>query len=151
MANMADIAAMIAEVALPNVLFKANRTLIKSLKNNCSGLFETASQFRNLCTRMRIVNFYELQALGGRLVCALISCPVPESYTAQIVDRSSALMNLPGERQTALNANHRTLCRYEDENDINYVVLRDTVVEMMQLTTPPSKLSDIFSLKKENY
>jgi len=73
MANMADIAAMIAEVALPNVLFKANRTLIKSLKNNCSGLFETASQFRNLCTRMRIVNFYELQALGGRLVCALSS------------------------------------------------------------------------------
>ena len=69
MANMADVAAAVASAVLPNTIMGPNRELIKSLKRNCSNLYETASRFSNVCEGIKIYNLFEMETIGGRYVC----------------------------------------------------------------------------------
>ena len=66
-ANVADIAASIASAMLPGISFM-NKPLIRSLKQDTKGLFETAGDFANVCSGIQIYNVYEMLPLGGRMV-----------------------------------------------------------------------------------
>ena len=45
-----------------------------------------------------------------------------------IVEKDSAVLDLPGERVQLLNADHRNVCKFEDPTDSNYITLRNAFV-----------------------
>ncbi|KAF3133890.1 hypothetical protein TWF703_006604 [Orbilia oligospora] len=121
-ATVADIGARIAGVVLPDAIMPKNRTLIKSLRKDSSRLFETAGRFANICGEMRIFNMYEsLPMVGG----------------AKVVERESAVMNLGRiETQVMLDGtNHRTMCRYKERTDQNYLALLDAIKRLTRSTS----------------
>ncbi|KAK6504696.1 hypothetical protein TWF481_006635 [Arthrobotrys musiformis] len=121
-ATVADIGARIAGVVLPDAIMPKNRTLIKSLRKDSSRLFETAGRFANICGDMKIFNMYEsLPLIGG----------------AKVVERESAVMNLGRiETQVMLDGtNHRTMCRYKERTDQNYLALLDAIKRMTRSTS----------------
>jgi hypothetical protein len=52
----------------------------------------------------------------------------------KIVERHSALTNLPGEHQMPLDADHRGVCRYRNAHDQNFVAVAASIKELMMLT-----------------
>ncbi|KAK6528437.1 hypothetical protein TWF281_009678 [Arthrobotrys megalospora] len=121
-ATVADIGARIAGVVLPDAIMPKNRTLIKSLRKDSSRLFETAGRFANVCGDMKIFNMYEsLPMIGG----------------AKVVERESAVMNLGRiETQVMLDGtNHRTMCRYKERTDQNYLALLDAIKRLTRSTS----------------
>ncbi|KAK6360209.1 hypothetical protein TWF730_006359 [Orbilia blumenaviensis] len=121
-ATVADLGARIAGVVLPDAIMPKNRSLIKSLRKDSSRLFETAGRFANVCGDMKIYNMYEsLPLIGG----------------AKVVERESAVMNLGRiETQVMLDkTNHRTMCRYKDRTDQNYLVLLDAIKKLTKSTS----------------
>ncbi|KAJ0121991.1 hypothetical protein J7T55_002502 [Diaporthe amygdali] len=65
--------------------------------------------FRHVCGDVRLWSFFEGAPTTGFI----------------IVDKSSAVMNLPGEHTQYLSADHRHVCKFRDVNDPNYITLRD--------------------------
>ncbi|RVD82231.1 uncharacterized protein DFL_006664 [Arthrobotrys flagrans] len=121
-ATVADIGARIAGVVLPDAIMPKNRTLIKSLRKDSSRLFETAGRFANVCGDMKIFNMYEsLPMVGG----------------AKVVERESAVMNLGRiETQVMLDGtNHRTMCRYKERTDQNYLAILDAIKRLTRSTS----------------
>ena len=45
-----------------------------------------------------------------------------------IVEKDSAILDLPGERVQLLNADHRHVCKFEDPSDSNYCTLRNAFI-----------------------
>ena len=45
-----------------------------------------------------------------------------------VVEKDSAVLDLPGERVQLLNADHRTVCKFDDSSDSNYCTLRNAFI-----------------------
>ncbi|KAK6535531.1 hypothetical protein TWF694_001986 [Orbilia ellipsospora] len=121
-ATVAEIGAKVASAVLPDAIMPRNRTLIKSLRKDSSRLFETAGRFANICGDMKIFNMYEsLPTIGG----------------SKIVERESAVMNLGKiETQVMLDrTNHRTICRYKERTDQNYLAVLDAIKRLTRSTS----------------
>lgn len=65
--------------------------------------------FRHVCGDVQLWSFFEGVPTAGFV----------------IVDKVSAVMNLPGEHTQYLSADHRHICKFRDVNDPNYIILRD--------------------------
>lgn len=65
--------------------------------------------FRHVCNDIHLWSFFEGIPTAGFI----------------IVDKSSAVIGLPGERTQYLPADHRHVCKFRDMTDPNYMVLRD--------------------------
>lgn len=50
---------------------------------------------------------------------------------AQIVDKSSAVLNLPNERLLPVDADHREMCRFSDPKDPRFQPVISAVDQMM--------------------
>jgi hypothetical protein len=68
LASIGDVAARIGEAVLPSSVWHSNRPLLGSLRKNCDGLFEKASEFMNVSEKIKIYSFFETITIGGRLV-----------------------------------------------------------------------------------
>jgi hypothetical protein len=135
MANVGDVAAKIAKVMLPNAFFRHNRDLISSLRKDSTSLFQTARNFTKICMSMKIYSFFELLTQRGSRVVRLAHPQL--FYISAAIEERSAVVNLPNETPALLNANHRNMSKFRDNDDQNFAVVRSSICELMKLTLPP--------------
>jgi hypothetical protein len=73
---------------------------------------------------LQIRTFYEREKLDymNCLVgyCHLQLSAVFTNFTSQIVDKDSAILNLPNEVSSPIQANHRTMCKFSSIDDQRY-------------------------------
>jgi hypothetical protein len=50
----------------------------------------------------------------------------------QVVPKWNATLGLPGEVVTSLHASHRDLCRYESAQDLNYKIVEDALLSLVE-------------------
>lgn len=51
----------------------------------------------------------------------------------KIVEKSSAMIGLPGEEWIPLNADHKTICKFESSADMNLKLVQNSIKKMMQI------------------
>lgn len=75
--------------------------------------------FPRAAGRLHLMSFYETKpmSLGG--------------YKTLIVDKTSAVMDLPNERRTLLDADHRHVAMYPSVNDPAYIVVRNALATLV--------------------
>jgi len=125
--NAASFATILARIAERTLLVRPPTELLRTLTRDSDVLDQSWRQFPNICQHIKICSFYETLTMGRNI----------------IVERSSALTNMPGEEQCALNANHSDLCKFSDHNDQNFVVVCDAIKRFMRLTVTDAAVSAV--------
>ncbi|KAL9046305.1 MAG: hypothetical protein Q9214_000827 [Letrouitia sp. 1 TL-2023] len=77
-------------------------------------------EFRNYSAEIELWSFYETQKLRIGVLSKLI------------VDPDSATLGYRGEKQIPINADHRSICKFETPSDANYLVLRNAFASTVQ-------------------
>ncbi|KAG8157439.1 hypothetical protein KVR01_012823 [Diaporthe batatas] len=101
----------------------------KELLPDSQTVADINEDFRHVCGDVQLWSFFEGSPTAGFM----------------IVEKASAVMNLPGEHTQYLSADHRHVCKFRDMNDPNYITLRDcfkTTIEEInaQYTTRQAQL-----------
>jgi hypothetical protein len=50
----------------------------------------------------------------------------------QVVPKESSTLGYPREVVTSINASHRDICKFAAETDVNYAVVRDSLMLMVE-------------------
>lgn len=102
---------------LNNILLITNtsRLYVADLQRGSQAIQSINDEFRSYSEDIAIWSFYETQKLKIKLVSVLI------------VDPDSATLGYRGENQIPMNADHRSICKYESSNDPNYLILRNSL------------------------
>ncbi|KAF1841306.1 uncharacterized protein K460DRAFT_419391 [Cucurbitaria berberidis CBS 394.84] len=105
-----DFANALLRVAQVTSLTGAIRSdLVSALSADSDSLQALATSFHDQLDHLDIVTFYERK----------IAFPL----SSLVVDRESAIMGIPGEQVIPLNADHRSMCRFEAKNTEYLTVL----------------------------
>ena len=141
--NAASFATILARIAERTLLVRPPTELLRTLTRDSDVLDQSWRQFPNICQHIKICSFYETLTMGRNIASLyILTYPLPKLLITghgKIVERSSALTNMPGEEQCALNANHSDLCKFSDHNDQNFVVVCDAIKRFMRLTVTDGK------------
>lgn len=114
---------------LKNVLQIAysSRAYVEDLVRNSGAIQSINDEFRKHSADIGLWSFYETQKINMA------------GFNALIVDPDSATLGYREERQMPMEADHRSICKFETSSDPNYVILRNalafTVNEISQLGT----------------
>lgn len=102
---------------LNNILHIAysSRAYVADLERGSGALQSINDEFRNYSANIDLWSFYETQKLKIGLLSTLI------------VDPDSATLGYPEEKQMPMNADHRSICKFEASTDPNYVSLRNAL------------------------
>lgn len=115
--------------------------LLTVLGSHSQALGDLAISSRNRLRNMEVVTFCETETLPG--------------LSELIVDRNSAIMEIPGEEIIPLFANHRSMCRFQGATDDGYsYVLRSikrlakTAILNLEMKTNRNRISSTYSLSE---
>ncbi|OTA85839.1 hypothetical protein M434DRAFT_400064 [Hypoxylon sp. CO27-5] len=92
------------------------RAYVGDLQRGSGTIQAINDDFRQCSTNLDLWSFYETQHLDIGV------------FSRMIVDPDSAVLGFRGEKQMPMNANHRSICKFESPNDQNYLVLRNALV-----------------------
>ncbi|KAK5054527.1 hypothetical protein LTR84_001418 [Exophiala bonariae] len=92
--------------------------LLKSLESNSADLIEIAAQFVERAVPLQILSAYEGRRFGSTIGMV-------------IVDKSSAVLNLPNERLLPIDADHREICRFSDLKDPRFQPVLSAMGQMI--------------------
>ncbi|TLD31118.1 hypothetical protein PspLS_02866 [Pyricularia sp. CBS 133598] len=99
---------------LTNVLKVAyDRSYVADLKRNSGAVQIINDEFRHYYSNIQLWSFYETQNMK-----------FPSSL---IVDPESALLGYREEKQFPMEADHRSICKFESVSDPNYIILRNAL------------------------
>ncbi|KIW67282.1 hypothetical protein PV04_06547 [Phialophora macrospora] len=130
-ANLGDVAANIARY----VLWNPKNTFVDNLKHNSIFSERLRDEFRHQLEDYKILSFYETKRLGPDL----------------IVDAHSAILGLPGTRETAiaLDGDHRSICKYPEPNAA-YQQVEDGLAKLVEgaLQTPVETVEGTLQLSE---
>ena len=112
----ANYGSVLANVAT-GVIHKPKSKLLKNLKSNSNALMDLTRQFKYL-PHLRIVTFYEMKPMAG--------------FSSLIVEKHSALLEVNGEDQIGLDANHRDVCKFGSQEDETYQMLVSRLKRMLR-------------------
>jgi hypothetical protein len=103
--------------------------LAETLSADATALRDLSSSFRNRLEGLEVVTFYENEVTPplSYMVCHRLKVFVDlftELTGEQVVERSSALMDVPQEDVIPLFANHVTMCKFPGPNDAFEIVSR---------------------------
>ncbi|OAG43151.1 hypothetical protein AYO21_02437 [Fonsecaea monophora] len=88
-------------------------TFVEELKKASGTLQSINEEFRHYFDEFQLFSFYEMQ---------------PMKYLrSRVVEPESAVLNLPGEIQTPMAADHRSICKFKSKTDANYTKLRNSL------------------------
>jgi pimeloyl-ACP methyl ester carboxylesterase len=89
---------------------------VSDLKRNSKTTQEINDEFRNSCAGLQLRSFYETQKLkmGGL-------------FSTLIVPPESATLGYPDEQQMPMNADHRSICKFDGITDPNYLIIRNAL------------------------
>ena len=76
-------------------------------------------EFRQFSQDVEIWSFYETQKLSAK------------GFSTLIVDPESATLGYRDERQIPMNADHRSICKFQTPQDQNYIIIRNSLVLSM--------------------
>ena len=95
------------------MVFRSTKAYVTNLEKNSEAQQVINDSFRHYYSGLQIHSFLE-------------SVPINLGYSsALVVDRSSGTLGYPEERVRALNADHRSICKYESPMDSNYQIIRN--------------------------
>lgn len=102
---------------LRNVLQMANsgRAYVDDLDRNSEVIRAINDEFPNHSSHVKLWSFYETQKLTMGMMSRLI------------VDPDSAVLGYKEERQIPMNADHRSICKFDTPTDPNYIMLRNAL------------------------
>ncbi|KAI0834348.1 WD40 repeat-like protein [Hypoxylon sp. FL0890] len=92
------------------------RAYVGDLQKGSGTIQVINDDFRQYSTDIDLWSFYETQHLDMGV------------FSRMIVDPDSAVLGFRGEKQMPMNADHRSICKFETPNDQNYLVLRNALV-----------------------
>lgn len=93
----------------------SSRAYVTDLERGSGAIQAINSHFRNYFADIELWSFYETQKLKIGPLSTLI------------VDPDSAVLGYPEEKQMPMNADHRSICKFETIKDPNYVILRNAL------------------------
>jgi len=101
---------------LSNILHASysSRAYVADLKQNSGAIQAINDEFRTYSADLNFWSFYETQKLKLGL------------FSSLIVDPESAILGYREEKQTPMNANHRSICKFDSITDPNYLVIRNS-------------------------
>ena len=107
---------------LNNILHIAysSRAYVADLERGSVTVQSINDEFRNYSVDIDLWSFYETQKLKMGVISTLI------------VDPDSATLGYPGEKQMPMNADHRSICKFDTLTDPNYVTLRNALASTVQ-------------------
>lgn len=107
---------------LNNILHIAysSRAYVADLERGSEAIQSINDEFRNYSTDIGLWSFYETQKLKIGLLSTLI------------VDPDSATLGYREEKQMPMNADHRSICKFETPTDPNYIFLRNALASTVQ-------------------
>ena len=97
-----------------------SRAYVADLEIGSKTLKSINDDFRDYCASIAIWSFYETQKLKVGPVSTLI------------VDPNSAILGYRAEKQIPMNADHRSICKFETVSDANYIILRNAFVTVVR-------------------
>ncbi|OBT63059.1 hypothetical protein VE03_08153 [Pseudogymnoascus sp. 23342-1-I1] len=112
-------------------LMGGKRGYVNDLNRDFTALHSINDEFPDCCQDLLLYSFYET---------------IPTSFAVTksvIVGRDLATMGYANEHRAYIHANHRGICKYDSQNDPNYVTVNNALVSVL------ITLRDRFSLSKE--
>jgi len=107
---------------LNNILQTAysTRAYVADLERGSGAIQSINDEFRKYSTDIDLWSFYETQKLSMGF------------FSTLIVDPDSATLGYREEKQMPMNADHRSICKFETPTDPNYVILRNTLASTVK-------------------
>ncbi|GIJ87379.1 hypothetical protein Asppvi_006285 [Aspergillus pseudoviridinutans] len=93
----------------------SSRAYVSDLKRESDAIKSINDEFSRYSEDVDLWSFYETQKLSIGLLRVLI------------VDPDSATLGYPKERRIPLNADHRSICKFEAPTDPNYILIRNAL------------------------
>lgn len=111
--------AVIAQTLSRLVSLVGARPFVEDLLPDSPMLQSINEDFPRIATKLQLMSFYETRqmSVGG--------------FKTLIVDKNSAVMNLPNERRTLLDADHRNVAMFSSPNDPSYVTVRNALATLV--------------------
>ena len=95
------------------------RPFVKDLHRNSLATQSINEEFPQYCQDLQLYSFYETLPVVHGLSRSLV------------VEKDAAVLGYPNERSSYLNANHREVCKFTDQNDPNYQTVRNTLASII--------------------
>ncbi|OCK74785.1 hypothetical protein K432DRAFT_429827 [Lepidopterella palustris CBS 459.81] len=102
------------------------KPFVTELERNSESIASINDSFRHFAEDLQLWSFYETFPSNLMLTKAII------------VDKASAILGYPNERSSLLNADHRGVCKFDQQTDRNYQTLRNAFI-----TTIDTILSEV--------
>lgn len=109
----------------------SSRAYVTDLEQGSGAIQSINDEFRQYSADIDLWSFYETQKLSRGV------------FSTLIVDPDSATLGYREEKQMPMNADHRSICKFETPTDPNYVILRNA---LMSTVNSISKLGITHSL-----
>lgn len=93
------------------------KSFVTALERNSESIESINESFRHFADDLQLRSFYETVPLNLVFLTKEI-----------IVDRSSAILGYRNERPVPLNADHRSICKFDTPSDPNYQTLRHAFI-----------------------
>ncbi|GAP85781.2 putative NACHT and WD domain protein [Rosellinia necatrix] len=102
---------------LKNILQAAasSREYVGELERGSAALQSINDEFEQYSRDVSLWSFYETEKMSIGV------------FSVLIVDPDSATLGYPGEKQMPMNANHRSICKFETPSDPNYIAVRNAL------------------------
>jgi hypothetical protein len=144
-ASLGSIAASIARLSLRN----PSNSFMETLKTDSLFADDLVQDFRQQLEDYYVLSFYETlpfkklgvvdilffctrSFLGSKCIDCVQHGPLTNIHPIQIVDKRSATLGLPLNRETqiALNSNHSEICKFESTGSDDYEQVEGNIVEL---------------------
>jgi WD40 repeat protein len=111
--NLAELLSRILQVT------PGTRPFVTDLHPNSSIIESINHEFPRHCQSLQLHSFYETMPMNFGLKKSIV------------VPKDSATLGYPNERTTYLNANHREVCKFANEEDPNYLAIRNSLASAL--------------------
>ncbi|KAL9613168.1 MAG: hypothetical protein Q9167_002288 [Letrouitia subvulpina] len=106
----------------------AQKEYITQLEATSSTVQDINDQFRKLCIDLLLVSFYET-----------VKTKLAKGLKIIIVEKNSAILDYPQEKSSPLNADHHSICKFENTRDGNFIKVKNMIQFMMSKLPSNSK------------
>ncbi|ETS86626.1 hypothetical protein PFICI_00454 [Pestalotiopsis fici W106-1] len=93
----------------------SHRAYVADLEKGSDAIQSINNEFRQYSMDLSLWSFYETQKLSLGL------------FNTLIVDPESAVLGYPQEKQMPMNADHRSICKFETPSDPNFLIIRNSL------------------------
>lgn len=136
-----NLAKLLNRILTVSVFNHSPKQYIAELRQNSPALQDINEQFRNIATHLNVFSFYETQqtAVGPRKM--------------MVLEKDSSILGYPNEVSKALDADHHNVCKYTNQQDPNYISVRNALKSLLPKPTtaifelPPTLPDDNVDMK----